>query len=315
MGLGASSNKSNNKTTTNQTQTVTPTNPEWVTGGLAGLGGTLTNLTSADPYSFTSGPSTTQLDANEDASHLGQGVAGANPFFQQGTSGAYDNTINVGNAVAPSMTAAMAKDYLKDYFDPYTDAIVNSTLANFDKTAGQQTAQAKLDLAGDTTFGGSYGGIGLGNLVSQLGVDRAGVEGNLRSQAFNTALGAAQQDAGRAQQASQVNAGLADANLTRKLAAAGQQGALAQQLFNGALSTDANTRSNIDSKEATGEALRQIDLQRRLAPLSLTSNLAGIWGSLPLGLLHGQTSNLQGTTKGSGTSFGLTGSFGSSGGK
>jgi hypothetical protein len=264
-------------TKSSSTSTVTPTNPAQVVNGLTGFATDITNLQNADPYSFTAGPTDLQTQGANAAAGLGAGVAAQDPWFKLGTSQAYGDAVSAGAA-----GASRALPYINDYLNPYLNDVVNSSLANYDKTAGQQQAQFTLGQAQDDTFGGSSFGLGLSNLLSSQGLDRAQLESGLRSQGWNTALSAAQNDAQLAEQARQ-----------RQLAAAAQEAQIANQVLNGSLAEDANARSNINSQEATGEALRQIQLQHNLAPLSGAGAVAGLWGQAPFGLLHGETQQTQ----------------------
>src|SRR5439155_6316405 len=122
--------------------------------------------------------------------------------------------------------------HINSYMNPYLDSVVKSSLADYDYSAGQQQAQDNLSLAGmDDTFGGSGGSLLRSMDNGQILRGRASLDSGLRSQGFNTALGAAQSDADRAQQARladmtakntawQFNAGQEDNNLNRQLEAA-----------------------------------------------------------------------------------------------
>jgi hypothetical protein len=179
--------------------------------------------------------------------------------------------------------------------------VVNTTLAGYDQNANQQTQQANLDLAGDQTFGGSGGSIYKALLGGQQGLGRAQTEAQLRDQGFTTALGAANNDANRAQSAAELNAQLRGQQIDRALAAAGQLVGLSN-------SYDANTRDNLATQAGIGGSLQQIDQQKAGAPLALLGLQSNLFGSLPLGLLHGQdTSGTQsGTSTGTGTESGAT---------
>lgn len=311
--MGLSSKKT--KTTSDSHSVSTPINPAEVTNGLTGFAGTITGLQNQDPYSFTAAADPLQTKAGAVANGLGSGIGGAMDTATSSLGNATDMTNFIMNAKAPQMTAQTAYGGIGNYMDPYLTDVVNTTLAGFDRNAGSQQAQAALDLAGDDTFGGSGGALYKAKLASDQGLDRASTEAGLRSTGWNTALGAAQQDAQRAQDASAMNAQLHGQMMDRRLTGAAQLGTLGTEGLNNALNVDANNRSNVSSMKDMGEVLRQIQLQHNTAPLSVASTIAGLYGSTPFGLLHGQddTSHSTSTTKTTdpmGTIAGLAGAAG-----
>jgi hypothetical protein len=316
--MGISSKKS--KTTTNQTtsgttsMTQTPTNPEWVTSGLQGLGGQISDLSKLDPYSLVAGPDKLQTQAGQGASGLT-----TSPYFGQGAdmlkgvAGAGANTYNpamMGDVGKVSGASGLTN--LSAWMNPYTNDVVNTTLAGFDENAGRTRASQQLDLANDSTFGGSGGSI-LRSLTERgLAQDRAGTEASLRDQAFNTAAGYSSQDADRTQQASlanlsadltratanqnalnqggQFNAGQHDADLSRQLA-------VGEGLAGIGTAAGAEGRSNLTTQADIGAMLQALAQQKAGAPMAQTGALAQMFGSLPLGLTHGTQSD--GTMTGS----------------
>ncbi len=64
------SKKTKTSSQSTSTATRTPTNPEWVTSGLQGLGGKIMGLADQDPRSFVAGPSTLQNQVFGDAAKL-----------------------------------------------------------------------------------------------------------------------------------------------------------------------------------------------------------------------------------------------------
>lgn len=255
--------------TSEQTHVVqAPTNPAWVDQGLQGLGGQISNLSNADPYSFVAGPDALQTQAATGAAGL--------------TSPQGFNDAQAALKAAGSAGPASLLDNLSAYMSPYTNDVVNSTLAGFDDNAGRTRAQQQLDIAGDSTFGGSGGSILRSLTEGQLGLGRAQTEAGLRDQAFNTGAGLSNQDAQRRQDS--VN----------------QQIAAALGLSGSAAAQGANDRANISQQSDIGEMLRQIAQQRAAAPLGLLSTQAGLYSSLPLGLTHGQSTD--GTSNGTSNS-------------
>lgn len=269
--MGSSSQSTHS--TTNQS--VTPTNPQWMTGGLENFGHTLAGLQNLDPYSLVSGANAQQQAAGSGALSLG-GVS--NGVLANGTGYAAPNIYD-GGGKAPSVL-----DNLGAYQDPYNQQVVRSTLANYDYGAGQQQAADKLSLAGmDGTFGGSGGAIQSALTNSQILRDRAQTQAGLLNQGYNTALGAATTDA-------QLRSAARDRAVQASTAQAQAQLQAQQMRQNSAQMLDANQRANIGAQGIAGDDLRGITQQHLAAPISTASSLAGIWGSLPLDLLHGQDS-------------------------
>lgn len=319
-------------TTTNSTSTMTPTNPSWLPGQVQGLAGQVSNLAGQDPYSFVAGADPLQTQGAQGASTLGQdphsyGIArGTMANLAQSGANTYDpslvgSTATVkGNSILPNLQA---------YMSPYTNDVVNTTLANYDRSAGANRAQQMLSIGGmDDTFGGSGAMSYLGNFDASNQLNRAQTEGGLRDQGFQVGAGLANDDANRRQQAQLAN--MAAFNHTNEfnannLNAAGQynatandtafnrQGNAAQGLVGIDQTGNADARANYGAQTDIGSVLHGIAQNRAGAPLSVLNGLAGTYGSLPLGLLHGETTtgNSTGTSKTSGGFGSMLGSLGS----
>jgi len=263
--------KSSKTTSNQQTHTVqTPTNPDWVTNSVSGLSGDIAKLGAMDPYSFVSGPNALQQQAATGAAGLGIDPAA----WAKLTTGD-----------GPQGQAASLLDGLSNYMSPYTNDVVNTTLAGFDKNAGMTRAQQSLDLARSGAFGGSGAAITQSMTEGDLAQRRAASEAGLRDQAFNTGAGLSNMDAGRRQEASFANAQL-------------NQNTTAQRL-QALLSGDANNRANVGVQAGAGADMRAIEQQRLAAPLTLLQQRAALTGSLPYNLFTGQTQD--GTSSGTQT--------------
>lgn len=262
--------KSKTSTTTNQQthMTSTPNNPEWSTNLVSGLAGQIGDLSKADPYSFVAGPDALQTQA-------GAGAAGltTSPYFGQ----AADMFGAAGNAGAADIASGMAA-----FQNPWQKDVVDTSLADFDYGAGQQNAQANLDLAGDTTFGGSSGALYKSALGGELARGRGALSAGIRSDGFKTALGGATSQAQLQEQA-----------LQRQLQAAAGIAGVGQ-------AQGADQRANIDQQSQMGDILRQIEAQKRMAPVAALGMQGSLTSGLPLNMFTGQTAN--GTMTGSGTS-------------
>jgi hypothetical protein len=112
----------------------------------------------------------------------------------------------VGGEVERAQAASLL-DNLSKYQNPYTQQVVDTSLASFDNNAAQQRAQYAAQGARNGAFGGSRFGIGETNLQAQQGLNRGGMEAGLRSDSFNTAANLSNLDAGRRQETGIFNAG------------------------------------------------------------------------------------------------------------
>jgi hypothetical protein len=261
-----SSGSFNNASTQNFNST--PTNPSWVTNGVQGLAGTVSNLSAQDPYSFVAGANPLQTQAAAGASSLS-----GTPWAYDGAS---DVTRGIANQSAPDIASLMAQ-----FQNPYTNQVVNTSLADFDQNAGRTQAQDQLARAGDTTFGGSGGAIQTSLSNDALARSRASLDAGLRNQGYQTALGGATSQAGVDQQ-----------NTAQRLAAANQLSTIANDY-------GANSRANIATQAGLGGQLQQIDQAQAQAPVSAAGSLSSILASLPLSLFQGQTGTTTGTQSGS----------------
>jgi hypothetical protein len=285
------------KTKTSSTQTTTPSNPTWVTEGAQNLNTTIQGLGAKDPQSYIAGADPLQTMAAGNAAKLG-----SSPMYGQAAdifgkvAGAGANGYQAQNASAASLL-----DGLQNYMSPYTNDVVNTTLAGFDQNAGQQRAQAALDEARTGAFGGSGAAITRSMLGDNLARTRAATEAGLRDQAFNVGSGLSAQDAGFRQQANianagfqnqaaQYNAGAQDNMLARQLQAAGGLAGLGSQ-------QGQDDRANVALQGDLGAQLRQIAQAQAGAPISLAQTQSGMFGSLPLNLFNGNTTTGSSTSK------------------
>lgn len=267
--------KSSKTTSNQQTHTVTtPTNPDWVTNSVQSLSGDIGKLGAIDPYSLVSGPNALQQQAATGAAGLGIDPAQwAKLTTGDGPQGAYASLL----------------DGLGSYMSPYTDNVVNTSLAGYDQNAGMTRAQDALDIGNSNAWGGSGASIKQALTSGQLAMGRGQLEAGLRDQAFNTGASLSNMDAARRQDASFRNAELS-------------QGTTAQRL-QALLAGDANARSNVLTQAGLGTDLRNITQQQLNAPISLLQARTGLTQGLPYNLFTGQTSdgtsNSTSTTKSS----------------
>jgi hypothetical protein len=299
------------KSTTNQTthQTVTSTNPDWVTQPVHTLAGQIGNLSSLDPYSLVAGPNALQTQAAATLSNLS---ATNNPAYGS-ASGLFQGLMNTStpqvspvSATAATGTAASLLPNLQSYISPYLNNVVNSSLADYDFGAGQTRAQNQLALANDDTFGGSGGAIQTALSNDAITRGRATLASQLLNQGFDTGANLANQDADRQQQMSLANLtaqnqfALANAaaqnqgqqfNAQQVEAALNRQRLAGEDLVNTANTQNQSALADAAAQAQLGEQLRQIQAAYNVAPISLLSSETGLLNSLPLSLFHGQTTD------------------------
>jgi hypothetical protein len=177
---------------------------------------------------------------------------------------------DVGNVTGASMGSESLLSGLQSYMNPYTNDVVDTTLAGFDTNAARLRAQQAAAGAGRGAFGGSRYAIGEAVTEGELARERASSEAGLRSSAFNTGAALSGQDADRRQQAGAMNAQMdqqarlsnQQSELSRILAQAGfdQQAGLSNQ------QTDlSRTLSQAGFDQQAGLSNQNVDLSRTLA--------------------------------------------------
>lgn len=307
MGLKLGGSKSKTQTTSNSTMnsTTMPVVPEWASSLTQQTAGRVGGLLDVDPNSLVAPSHWLQQQAAGAAAGLGQAGLGT-PAAPGVPSGPADT-----NWLSPYMTAGTpfssggkAYNYVDRYLNPYLQQVVDASAADFDAHAGQVRAQQALDLAGAGAFGGSGTALTQSMTEGELARGRASTLAGLRSQGFQTALGAAAGDADRATQARIANAQAALQDRAQKVG----WGMQAQQQ---PLALDANARANIAAQAELGEALRGVDQQQRQAPIAATQQIVAMLSGLPINLFTGEQKNsteaTRGTTKSKSMSFDLEG--------
>lgn len=241
---------SKSKTTQKVDTTSTPTNPSWVNSALQGYTGQVQNW-----------------GANTNARDL---VAPTSPLQQQAfdQAGAMQTSPLFGEA-AGIARGAVNNASAQDLMSPYTNDVVNTTLAGYDANSARQNAALAAAGARNNGFGGSRFGVAQAIQAGEQGQGRAAAEAQLRDQAFNTGQGL-----------------YADAQ-NRNLSAAGLLGNLGQ-------AEGSEGRANIGLLSDLGGVQRGIDANYRTADLSMLQALGGLYGQGQYGLFNG--SNTRGTT-------------------
>lgn len=225
--------------------------PPWILDSQKNLSNQIGGYLAQDPRSFVAPASTLQTKAFNDAQNLGAWqtplnnalgavkTAGAAPAAQTGPASLSGvstyNAPHLGAAnqaaaatIAPSerINASSLLDNLGAYMDPATNALVNTSLATYNRQADQRRAAEQAKLAGNGAWG-SGGQFYLSDYDQGTNMGAANLENQLRQQAWAQGLNASNMDAERRQGAAGFNAGAAN---TR----AGAQAGFNQQagLFN-----------------------------------------------------------------------------------
>ena len=156
---------------------------------------------------------------------LPQPAAPTQPNIFQQSAGAYTGAINAANAAAafrpknisaqqigttfgytPDTVAAQtAVGGIQQYFNPYTQQVIDTSMADLERQRMMQTAQMGAQATAAKAFGGSRQGVAQA-LTNEAFANQGGqLASQLRAQGFQTALGASQQDVANQMQAAQLN--------------------------------------------------------------------------------------------------------------
>ncbi|MBL8552955.1 MAG: hypothetical protein JNL41_01665 [Phenylobacterium sp.] len=316
FGVSGSKSASNSSGTFNRT--TTPIAPPWTSDVVQGAAGRINSLLGVDPQSLVAGPNPLQQQAAWDASELD----GYNGNFAHATDltrdAAYTGWAQPFLAAdTPFASGGKAYDYVGKYLNPYLAEVVDASAADFDANAGQVRAQQALDLAGSGAFGGSGAALTQSMTEGELARARASTLSGLRSQAYDSALGAAAGDAERATQARIGNAQLKLQDQANRfgfgLQANQQKLAAADQLAGIAAGLDVNRRANLATRAELGTMMRGVENEQLQAPVTTTQQIVAALSGLPLNLFIGQqeqgTQSSRSTTTTKGVEAGLKAPF------
>jgi hypothetical protein len=199
------------------------------------------------------------------------------------------------------------------YQNPYTNQVVNATLANYDQNANNQLNALRASRGAGSAFG-DRANLSDGSFLNQSDLNRVQTEAQLRNAGFNTAAGYGMQDANRFLQGDMTNAANA-------LAAAQTNAAnnLAAQQYNNTLNSQSQ-QFNINSKLANAgmdiNAINQLGQNitaqnnmnnnyasslANLGGMNFNQALAGLSAGTPL---FGSQSNTQGQHQGQSSGYG-----------
>ena len=197
---------------------------------------------------------------------------------------------------APSMQAAQTSQADIDrFFNPYTDQVVDTSLADIDRARQMQANQAAAQAQAAGAFGGSRGAL-MEAEIGRNALDQAArTAGDLRRQGFTQAAQLAQQDVGRRQQSGILNAqqalqaALANQRAGLQAGMANQDAALRSLISNqGALNAASQFNINQDqSAQALNQAMGLQGIQNQLAAANQLANLGNLGYNQATGQLAG----------------------------
>lgn len=178
-------------------------------------------------YQPYNGPGVAGLNGQVTSGMQGlQNLAGGNNQWQGLLEQAAQGTQAAGGYTPEQVDAGQAD--IGQFMNPYTDQVVNSTLSDIDRARAMAVNQTQDQALAAGAFNGSRSALADAMTNSEYARAAGSVAGQLRSQGFNTALGAAQNQQGMDMQAALANqsAGLDQNRLG--LLASGQLGQLGQ---------------------------------------------------------------------------------------
>lgn len=229
-GIGGSKGTSSNQTDTNsnqnQTSSTSVTLPSYlqqpVTSYFSNLGSFINSDAGTNGSQYVPAATQDQNDAYAGADNLGSynqlyntAAAAAtneinNPTVHQaGSTTIAPVSTSAGTTIAPTsqVQGQSVLDNLQSYMSPYIQNVESTTLANYDKQAGEQTAAAAAKAAGTGAFGDSGYRIQANDLAAQLAAQRAATDAGVLQAGYTQATGLSSADADRRQAADTTNAG------------------------------------------------------------------------------------------------------------
>lgn len=162
--------------------------------------------------------------------------AGFTPMQQQAFSQIGNLNAGFGNsltgaqqALAGQATNPFLGGAISQYMNPYTNDVINATMSDLERSRQLQQQQVNANAISRGAFGGSRQAVAEAENDRNFLDTQARTAAQLRSQGFDTALAAAQSDAGRQQQAFQLLNNAFLGNLDAMLGAGEMQQGMTQQ--------------------------------------------------------------------------------------
>jgi hypothetical protein len=176
------------------------------------------NQTASNPFQQYSGQFVSPINSEQTSGINATNTAAneAQPYYGAAT-GTLTGTSNAGLGLAaasagPVNAQQIGAQQIDQFENPYLDSVLGSTSALLNQNNQQQQAGQLGNAITSGAFGGDRTGIAAANLEQQQNLSNASTYSGIASNAFNTALGAAQQQQGVNLSAAQANrAALANA--------------------------------------------------------------------------------------------------------
>lgn len=221
------------------------------------------------------GQALTSMDAGKASGDLAASLAGTAGSQAQGAQTSGNADLDQARSYNAASAAPISGTDIDRYFNPYVQQALDPVIAQLQKTAGQNS----VALASKAGLGGSFGGGRYGleqaqnnaDLLSQI----AATSGKGYSDAFNTALAAAQNQqtaANRAANTAIATSGQANTNsnsaidrLTQAADAAGRAGTVQSTLANDSTNRLGAAGTNMLNLGKTQSDLSTADVQRFLS--------------------------------------------------
>lgn len=303
---------SKKKTTSTTNQTQTPVISEPYNSAFQGFTGQINDFMASDPTQYVAPASPLQEQAFGMAQNLGAGNAHIDTAsgYAASAANAPASTVSLGGYDAPKLGGPalgsattyggaeladprMLHEFMDNYQNPYTEQVIDATMADFDEYSGAQRAAMAADAAKTAAFGGSRYGIAQGQLEGELARGRASTIAALLDQKYRLGAQLAGVDAGSSNQfalqqgAWDQQAGLASMDAMNSFGMANMnarnQFALSQaELDANAAQFGANAENQ---QSLTNASLLEQQYLRELQAAGIETNLAQLAGSQELAQL------------------------------
>lgn len=284
--MGSLSKKTKTSSTSSGTATTTPQIPGYIQTPLTNYFNAVGGLVNQTP-SALSQPSALQTQAFGGAANLGQGGAAVNDAMAG---------VRQGMGYQPGSVEAgqLANTDLTRYLNPYTQNVVDTTMAQLERARGGAIAANQGAATQAHAYGGSRHGVADAETNRGFFDTAAGTIANLYNTGYQNAQGAALTDIGNRLNADQfnVNAGLQGAQ--QRLSASSLLGNLG-------LGRDANDRANVQMQADMGAQQQANDPSMAQARwLSYIQSLLGFNPNAAVGQTVQSNGQQSGTTTQSG---------------
>jgi hypothetical protein len=287
---------SGGKSTTTQSNTVDPQLMALYNSNYSRASNIANQPTQAYTGQLSAPLTGTQVQANGLLSGIATGQTGADTLNQA-------KTATTGILNGPGVTAGQISDTdLSKYLNPYTQDVIDTSLGDLERSREIQRVADQQSATAAGAFGGSRQGVADSLTNDSYLRNAASTAANLRSQGYNTALGAAQTDISNKLGADEFNANQ-KANAATSLAGLSND-ELTQALQRaGALATAGATEQQ--TQQTADEAAYQDWLRQLQDPLTKQGVLNQALGIIPMQQTQTSTTTKSGDPLGGILSLGL----------